>query len=136
MFVGLSAPGVVSPKMLMSMAPKPIVFALANPDPEIGYDGLLTGRRAVTAYSSQVFAPGVPPAFGTDFQSTFLRSWLQFCGIDEIHELRLQPSFPTPDLEARRTTVLELVMMISVSLALVVFGIWFFFFAHASLPGG
>jgi len=36
----------------------------------------------------------------------------------------------------RRTTVLELVMMISVSLALVVFGIWFFFFAHASLPGG
>ena len=35
----------------------------------------------------------------------------------------------------RRTTVLELVMMISVSLALVVFGIWFFFFAHASLPG-
>src|SRR5205807_9113185 len=36
----------------------------------------------------------------------------------------------------RRTTVLELVMMTSVSLALVVFGIWFFFFAHASLPGG
>jgi len=36
----------------------------------------------------------------------------------------------------RRTTVLELVMMTSVSFALVVFGIWFFFFAHASLPGG
>ena len=35
----------------------------------------------------------------------------------------------------RRTTVLELVMIISVSLAMVVFGIWFFFFAHASLPG-
>ena len=35
----------------------------------------------------------------------------------------------------RRTTVLELVMMISVSLALLVFGIWFFFFAHATLPG-
>jgi hypothetical protein len=35
----------------------------------------------------------------------------------------------------RRTTVLELVMMISVSLALLVFGVWFFFFAHASLPG-
>ena len=35
----------------------------------------------------------------------------------------------------RRTTVLELVMMLSVSLALVVFGIWFFFFAHATLPG-
>jgi hypothetical protein len=36
----------------------------------------------------------------------------------------------------RRTTVLELVMIISVALALFVFAIWFFFFAHASLPGG
>src|SRR5438552_7417072 len=35
----------------------------------------------------------------------------------------------------RRTTVLELVMMISVGLALFVFAIWFFFFAHAALPG-
>ena len=35
----------------------------------------------------------------------------------------------------RRTSVLEFVMMISVGLALLVFGIWFFFFAHASLPG-
>jgi hypothetical protein len=34
----------------------------------------------------------------------------------------------------RRTTVLELVMMISVSIALVAFGIWFFFFAGSSLP--
>ncbi len=35
----------------------------------------------------------------------------------------------------RRTTVLELVMIWSVSLALVCFAVWFFFFAHASLPG-
>ena len=34
----------------------------------------------------------------------------------------------------RRTTVLELVMMISVSIALTAFGIWFFFFAGSSLP--
>ena len=34
----------------------------------------------------------------------------------------------------RRTTVLELVMMISVSIALVAFGVWFFFFAGSSLP--
>ncbi|MEA2308151.1 MAG: hypothetical protein QOG41_664 [Thermoleophilaceae bacterium] len=34
----------------------------------------------------------------------------------------------------RRTTVLELVMMISVSLALLVFAVWFFFFAGSSLP--
>ena len=35
----------------------------------------------------------------------------------------------------RRTTVLELVMIWSVSVALVCFGIWFFLFAHARLPG-
>jgi hypothetical protein len=34
----------------------------------------------------------------------------------------------------RRTTVLELVMMFSVTIALVLFGIWFFFFAGSSLP--
>ena len=34
----------------------------------------------------------------------------------------------------RRTTVLELVMMISVTFALLAFGIWFFFFAGSSLP--
>ena len=36
----------------------------------------------------------------------------------------------------RRTTVLELVMIISVSLCLLVFGIWFLFFAGSSLPRG
>ena len=35
---------------------------------------------------------------------------------------------------ARRTTVLELVMVCSVSVALLLFGIWFFFFAGSSLP--
>ncbi|HEY0809511.1 MAG TPA: NADP-dependent malic enzyme [Longimicrobiales bacterium] len=34
-FVGLSAAGVVSQEMVKSMAKKPIIFALANPDPEI-----------------------------------------------------------------------------------------------------
>ena len=36
-FVGLSVGGLVSGEMLESMASQPIVFALANPDPEIGY---------------------------------------------------------------------------------------------------
>ncbi len=34
-FVGLSAPNLLSEDMLASMAPRPVVFALANPDPEI-----------------------------------------------------------------------------------------------------
>ena len=36
-FLGLSVGGMVTPEMLKSMAPKPIVFALANPTPEIDY---------------------------------------------------------------------------------------------------
>jgi len=37
-FVGLSVGGVVTPAMIAAMARDPIVFAMANPDPEIGYD--------------------------------------------------------------------------------------------------
>ena len=37
-FIGLSKANMVTPKMLLSMANNPIVFAMANPDPEIGYD--------------------------------------------------------------------------------------------------
>ena len=36
-FIGLSIADIVSPKMLKSMAKNPIVFAMANPDPEIEY---------------------------------------------------------------------------------------------------
>jgi len=42
-FVGLSGPNIVSPEMLMTMGKNPIVFALANPDPEIPYP---TAREA------------------------------------------------------------------------------------------
>ncbi len=37
-FLGLSVAGAVSQSMIMSMAPRPIIFAMANPDPEITPD--------------------------------------------------------------------------------------------------
>ncbi|MBQ8195964.1 MAG: NAD-dependent malic enzyme [Oscillospiraceae bacterium] len=37
-FVGVSKPDLVSPEMVQSMADKPILFPMANPDPEITYD--------------------------------------------------------------------------------------------------
>ena len=37
-FIGLSIGNVVSATMLLSMAKNPIVFAMANPEPEISYD--------------------------------------------------------------------------------------------------
>jgi malate dehydrogenase (oxaloacetate-decarboxylating)(NADP+) len=43
-FVGVSAPGVLTPAMLTSMADRPIVFALANPVPEISYPLALQTR--------------------------------------------------------------------------------------------
>lgn len=36
-FLGLSAAGLVSQEMCKTMAPQPIIFAMANPTPEIGY---------------------------------------------------------------------------------------------------
>ena len=37
-FVGLSVAGAVTPEMVAAMAPNPIVFAMANPTPEIGWE--------------------------------------------------------------------------------------------------
>jgi malate dehydrogenase (oxaloacetate-decarboxylating)(NADP+) len=46
-FVGLSVAGMVSPDMVRSMARDPIVFAMANPDPEIGYEEARAAREDV-----------------------------------------------------------------------------------------
>lgn len=43
-FVGVSAPRIVTPAMLRKMRPDPIVFALANPVPEIGYEAAREAR--------------------------------------------------------------------------------------------
>ena len=51
-FVGLSVGGVVSQDMIRVMAKNPIVFAMANPDPEIGYN------EAVAARSDLIMATG------------------------------------------------------------------------------
>ncbi|HEX3525569.1 MAG TPA: NADP-dependent malic enzyme [Thermoanaerobaculia bacterium] len=46
-FIGLSVAGVVTPDMVRSMARDPIVFAMANPDPEINYDEARAARPDV-----------------------------------------------------------------------------------------
>ena len=47
MFMGLSAKGVLKKEMLLAMANDPIVFAMANPDPEITYDDAKATRKDV-----------------------------------------------------------------------------------------
>jgi malate dehydrogenase (oxaloacetate-decarboxylating)(NADP+) len=44
-FVGLSVGDLVTPEMVRSMAPRPMVFAMANPDPEIGYAAAKSARE-------------------------------------------------------------------------------------------
>lgn len=43
-FIGLSVGNIVTAEMLKTMAPNPIVFALANPDPEVSYDVAVAAR--------------------------------------------------------------------------------------------
>ncbi|WP_306059690.1 NADP-dependent malic enzyme [Natronococcus wangiae] len=44
-FVGLSIGGIVSQEMVRSMNDNPIIFAMANPDPEIGYEEAKAARN-------------------------------------------------------------------------------------------
>ena len=46
-FIGLSKGNIVSPEMLLSMAKNPIVFAMANPVPEIDYDLAIATREDI-----------------------------------------------------------------------------------------
>lgn len=43
-FLGLSKKGILKPEMVKSMAPNPIIFACANPDPEITYEEAKAAR--------------------------------------------------------------------------------------------
>jgi malate dehydrogenase (oxaloacetate-decarboxylating)(NADP+) len=46
-FLGLSTGDIMTPQMLLGMANDPIVFAMANPDPEIGYNLAISTRKDV-----------------------------------------------------------------------------------------
>lgn len=51
-FLGVSAPGSLTPDMIRTMAADPLVFALANPIPEITYDEAIASRKDI------IFATG------------------------------------------------------------------------------
>ena len=67
-FFGLSSAGAVTPEMVMQMAPNPIIFALANPDPEIAYDVALAARPdAIVATGRSDFPNQVNNVLGFPF---------------------------------------------------------------------
>jgi malate dehydrogenase (oxaloacetate-decarboxylating)(NADP+) len=59
MFLGLSVGGVVSQDMVRSMAARPIVIAMANPDPEITYEDARACRKDVVMCTGRADYPNM-----------------------------------------------------------------------------
>ena len=82
-FLGLSVKDVVTTEMLMSMAKNPIVFALANPDPEIEYD------KAVSSRKDLIFATGrsdYPNQINNELGFPYIFRGALDCGATTINE--------------------------------------------------
>ncbi|MGH9397015.1 MAG: NADP-dependent malic enzyme [Terriglobia bacterium] len=67
-FIGLSVGGVVTPEMVVSMAARPVVFAMANPAPEISFDQIKAARPdAIAATGRSDFPNQVNNVLGFPF---------------------------------------------------------------------
>jgi FMN-dependent NADH-azoreductase len=73
-------------------------------DPEAGYTGLLSGKKAAVVYTSAVYGAGRPPAFGTDHQAPFLEGWLRWAGVTDLSTIAFRPNLATADAETGRRT--------------------------------
>ncbi|GAA0583848.1 FMN-dependent NADH-azoreductase [Actinomadura livida] len=73
-------------------------------DPEAGYTGLLSGKKAAVVYTSAVYGAGRPPAFGTDHQAPFLEGWLRWAGVTDLSTIEFRPNLATADAETGRRT--------------------------------
>ena len=71
-------------------------------DPEQGYTGLITGRKAAVVQTGAVYGPGRPPSFDADFQAPNLRDWLNWAGIADVTEIAFRPNLATVDAETGR----------------------------------
>ncbi|UWP79328.1 FMN-dependent NADH-azoreductase [Dactylosporangium fulvum] len=75
-------------------------------DGELGYTGLVTGRKAAVVYTGAVYGEGRGPAFGADFQAPFFDNWLRWAGITDITSVEFRPNLATPDADERRDRAL------------------------------
>ena len=99
-FVGLSKGGIVSKAMVKSMAPNPIVFALANPDPEITYEDALDAREDIIMATGRSDNPnqvnnvlGFPFIFrgALDVRATKINEEMKLAAVRAIAELAKEP---------------------------------------------
>ncbi len=99
-FVGLSKGNVMSPEMLLSMAKNPIVFALANPDPEISYDLAVATREDVMMATGRSDYPnqvnnvlGFPYIFrgALDVQAKGINEAMKLAAVYALAEIAKEP---------------------------------------------
>ena len=92
-FVGLSVGGILKKEMVAKMAPKPIIFALANPDPEITYPDATSVRDDIimgtgrTDYPNQVNnVLGFPYLFrgALDVRATAISEKMKIAAVEAI----------------------------------------------------
>ncbi|MBQ0151578.1 MAG: NADP-dependent malic enzyme [Chryseobacterium sp.] len=99
-FVGLSKGNVMSAEMLSSMSENPIVFALANPDPEIDYDLAIATRQDVILATGRSDYPnqvnnvlGFPYIFrgALDVQAKGINEEMKLAAVHAIANLAKEP---------------------------------------------
>ncbi|GAB2771806.1 malate dehydrogenase (oxaloacetate-decarboxylating)(NADP+) [Hymenobacter luteus] len=103
-FLGLSAANVLAPELLLKMAANPIVFALANPDPEIAYDLALATRQDIIMATGRSDHPnqvnnvlGFPYIFrgALDVRATEINEAMKLAAVHALAELAKEP---VPDM--------------------------------------
>jgi malate dehydrogenase (oxaloacetate-decarboxylating)(NADP+) len=103
-FLGLSVGNVVTPDMVRSMAKNPIVFAMANPDPEIGWEEATAVRNDLIMATGRTDFPnqvnnvlGFPYIFrgALDVRATQINEAMKLAAVRALAELARTP---VPDI--------------------------------------
>ncbi|MFD2822219.1 NADP-dependent malic enzyme [Lacinutrix iliipiscaria] len=99
-FIGLSTSDIVSPKMLKAMAKNPIVFAMANPDPEIKYQLAIDTRDDIIMATGRSDHPnqvnnvlGFPFIFrgALDVRATAINEAMKMAAVKALAKLAKEP---------------------------------------------
>ncbi len=99
-FIGLSMANLVDQEMLLSMADNPIVFAMANPDPEIRYDLAIDTRKDIIMATGRSDHPnqvnnvlGFPFIFrgALDVRATGINEEMKMAAVKALADLAKEP---------------------------------------------
>jgi malate dehydrogenase (oxaloacetate-decarboxylating)(NADP+) len=99
-FIGVSGPDLMTDEMLMAMAPRPIIFALSNPDPEIRPERALALRDDIIMATGRSDYPnqvnnvlGFPYIFrgALDVRATSINQEMHVAAVHALSELTHEP---------------------------------------------